>query len=224
MVTHSLAMRHPWLQRLSACPVIGIIRSPRQDWGYQMAATAIEAGIECIEIAWGDEAITLDLIQQLRHTYPQCSIGVGTLLSASQLTQAIEAGSQFGFSPVTDAALIRQARSLDFPFIPGALTPTEIFAAWQQEAIAIKVFPIKGMGGAPYLGCLQEALGSLPLIPTGGVNPDNALELLTAGAIAVGLSGSLFPRHANGEPNLLQTQRIAQRMQREISKTRIHQV
>ena len=202
-----------------------------------MAATAIEAGIQCIEIAWGNETVTLDLIQQLRQAYPQCSIGVGTLLSPSQLTQAIEAGSQFGFSPVTDMSLIHQARSFNFPFIPGALTPTEIFAAWQQEPIAIKVFPIKGMGGAPYLRCIQEALGAIPLIPTGGVTPDNALELITAGAIAVGLSGSLFPRHGNGEPNLLQTQRIAQRMRSEIlhsqilqsqishsqiSKTRIH--
>lgn len=203
-------MLHPWLTTLSHCPAIAIIRSLRRDWGYQMAITAIEAGLSCIEITWGERTVTLDLIQQLRQEFPQCSIGVGTILRQSHLKDAIAAGCQFAFSPVFDAACLHHAETSGLPFIPGALTPTEVWTAWQAGAIAVKVFPIKSMGGSTYLRCLREALGTqVPLIPTGGVSLDNTLDLLTAGAMGVGLSGGLFPRLPDGTPDLVQTQTIA---------------
>ena len=211
-------MPDSWLQRLQSFPVIGIIRSPRRDWGYQMAATAIDAGIHCIEIAWGEADVTLPLILQLRQAYPQCSIGVGTILSIDQLHQAIDVGSQFGFSPIAQPSVIHAAQQVNFPFIPGATTPTEIFQTRQHQPIAIKVFPIKNMGGATYIKCLREAFGTLDLIPTGGITPEHIPDLLAAGAVAVGLSGGLFPRYANGEPDLAQTQTIAQQIRSVLSR------
>jgi 2-dehydro-3-deoxyphosphogluconate aldolase / (4S)-4-hydroxy-2-oxoglutarate aldolase len=203
----------PWFNTLRHCPIIAIVRSLRRDWGYQMAVTAIEAGLSCIEIGWGKEEVTLDLIQRLRADFPQCSIGVGTIFSQQQLTAAIEVGCQFAFSPVLDLGVLRLAQAADLPFVPGALTPTEIWTAWQAGAMAVKVFPIKGMGGSPYLRCLREALGTaIPLIPTGGVTPEQTGELLRAGATAVGLSGGLFPRLSEGEPDLRETHRIASQL------------
>jgi 2-dehydro-3-deoxyphosphogluconate aldolase/(4S)-4-hydroxy-2-oxoglutarate aldolase len=35
-----------------------------------------------------------------------------------------------------------------------------------------------------------------PLVPTGGVDPDNARAYLAAGAVALGAGGSLFPAAA----------------------------
>jgi 2-dehydro-3-deoxyphosphogluconate aldolase/(4S)-4-hydroxy-2-oxoglutarate aldolase len=74
------------------------------------------------------------------------------------------------------------------------LTPTEIVTAWEAGASCIKVFPIQAVGGASYIKALQGPLGNIPLIPTGGVSLENAQEFLKAGAIAVGLSGELFPK------------------------------
>ena len=203
----------PWLNTFRHCPIIAIVRSLRGDWGYQMAVTAIEAGLSCVEIAWSEEGVTLELIQRLRQDFPHCSIGVGTILSQQQLSAAIEVGCQFAFSPVLDLGVLRLAQAADLPFIPGALTPTEIWTAWQAGAIAVKVFPIKSMGGSSYLRCLREALGTeIPLIPTGGVIPEQTGELLRAGATAVGLSGGLFPRLSEGEPDLKETHRIASQL------------
>lgn len=203
-------MLHPWLTTLRHCPTIAIIRSQRGDWGYQMAVTAIKAGVSCIEIAWGEETVTLELIQRLRQEFPQCSVGVGTILSPYQLHKAIDVGSQFAFSPVLDLSLLHLAQAAHLPFIPGALTPTEIWTAWQAGAIAVKIFPIKSLGGSAYLRCLREALGTeIPLIPTGGITPDQTGELLQAGATAVGLSGGLFPRLADGTPDLVKTHSLA---------------
>lgn len=202
-----------WLNILKSCPIIAIVRSSRRDWGYQMAATAIEAGLSYIEIGWGEEGVTLELIQRLNREFPRCSIGVGTIFNQQQLTAAIEVGCQFAFSPVLDLGVLRLAQAVGLPFVPGALTPTEVWTARQAGAIAVKVFPIKSMGGSPYLRCLREALGAdIPLIPTGGVTPEQTGELLRAGATAVGLSGGLFPRLSEGEPDLRETRRIASQL------------
>lgn len=211
-------MLHPWLITLRRHPWIAIIRSQRGDWGYQMAVTAIEAGLSHIEIAWEEETVTLDLIQRLRQEFPQCCIGVGTILSPYQLQQAIDVGSQFAFSPVLDLAVLHLAQEAHLPFIPGALTPTEIWTAWTAGAIAIKIFPLKSMGGSAYLQCLREALGTeIPFIPTGGVTPEQTRELLRAGATAVGLSGGLFPKLMDGEPDLKQTYRIATQLTQRVT-------
>jgi 2-dehydro-3-deoxyphosphogluconate aldolase / (4S)-4-hydroxy-2-oxoglutarate aldolase len=110
--------------------------------------------------------------------------------------EAIASGAQFLFTPHVSPALIEMAIAAQIPIIPGALTPTEIVTAWQAGATCVKVFPIQAMGGAEYLRSLRAPLGDLPLIPTGGVTVENARTFLEAGAIAVGLSGQLFPQAA----------------------------
>lgn len=158
-----------------------------------MAQTVAQAGIKLIEITWNTPDAP-DVICQLRARLPQCQIGTGTILQAPELATAIAAGSQFVFTPHVNVDLIRQANAAQIPIIPGALTPSEIVLAWQAGATCVKVFPIQVVGGAGYLRALQGPLGQIPLIPTGGVTLENAQEFLQAGAIAVGLSSSLFPQ------------------------------
>jgi 2-dehydro-3-deoxyphosphogluconate aldolase/(4S)-4-hydroxy-2-oxoglutarate aldolase len=67
--------------------------------------------------------------------------------------------------------------------------------AWQLGASAVKVFPVQSLGGSEYIKSLQGPLGQIPLIPTGGVTLENALAFIQSGAIAVGLSGQLFPEN-----------------------------
>jgi 2-dehydro-3-deoxyphosphogluconate aldolase/(4S)-4-hydroxy-2-oxoglutarate aldolase len=73
------------------------------------------------------------------------------------------------------------------------LTPTEIITAWNHGASCVKVFPVQAVGGTSYIKSLQGPLGHIPLIPTGGITLDNAQDFLQVGAVAVGLSGELFP-------------------------------
>ncbi len=160
-----------------------------------MARAVAQGGMQLIEIAWNSgQAVTL--VSDLRSELPTCHIGVGTILTVTQLRQAIAAGAQFCFTPHVDLALIRAAQEAGVPIIPGALSPTEMVRAWQAGASSVKVFPVQAMGGYGYIRSLQGPLGQIPLIPTGGVTLENAGEYIAAGAIAVGLSSNLFPRHA----------------------------
>jgi 2-dehydro-3-deoxyphosphogluconate aldolase/(4S)-4-hydroxy-2-oxoglutarate aldolase len=158
-----------------------------------MAKAVAAGGMQLIEITWNSDA-SAQLISQLRSELPTCTIGTGTLLTLDHLEQAIAAGAQFLFTPHINSAMIQAAAQRSVPIVPGALSPTEIVTAWQAGASCVKVFPVQAMGGASYIKSLQGPLSHIPLIPTGGVTLENAPEFLLSGAIAVGLSGQLFPQ------------------------------
>ncbi|NDJ17424.1 bifunctional 4-hydroxy-2-oxoglutarate aldolase/2-dehydro-3-deoxy-phosphogluconate aldolase [Myxacorys almedinensis] len=180
-----------WLKLAEQHQAIAVIRAPQFLWGQQMATAVAAGGMKLIEITW-DSDRAADLISQLRVELPGCTIGTGTIVTTDQLKDAIAAGAEFAFSPHTNLDLIAFAVAHEIPIIPGALTPTEIVTAWHAGASSVKVFPVQAVGGAEYIRALHQPLRHIPLIPTGGVTPDNAKRLIEAGAIAVGLSGSLF--------------------------------
>jgi 2-dehydro-3-deoxyphosphogluconate aldolase/(4S)-4-hydroxy-2-oxoglutarate aldolase len=182
-----------WLTLLQHSQAIAVIRATKIDRGHKMAKAIASGGMNLIEITWNSDR-PADLIGQLRAELPTCTIGTGTLLNLDQMEQAIAAGAQFLFTPHVDPVMIQAAVSQGIPIIPGALSPTEIVTAWTAGASCVKVFPVGAVGGATYIKSLQGPLGQIPLIPTGGVTLENAKEFISAGAIAVGLSGQLFPQ------------------------------
>ena len=185
-----------WLQVLEKNRAIAIIRCPEMNLAYKMAQAVAAGGINLIEITWNSDRPE-DLIFQLRSELPHCTIGAGTILNLKQLQAAVNAGAQFAFSPYFNQELLDVSQSLyQIPFVPGVFSPTEIVNAWQSGAKVVKVFPIKFLGGAEYIKCLQQPLNQIPLIPTGGITLENASKMIEAGAIAVGISSSLFPTQA----------------------------
>ncbi len=187
-------IRSRWSNHLQHYRAIAVIRTDSLWLSHTLACLAIEAGFGLIEITW-NSGEAADTIRQLRNEtmHQPCLIGTGTVLTPEALASAITAGAEFCFTPHVCPALIEQAIAAELPMIPGAFSPTEIICAWQAGASAVKVFPVKSLGGMDYIQALQGPLGEIPLIPTGGVTLDNALDFIQAGAIAVGLSGQLFP-------------------------------
>ncbi len=202
-----------WLTSLEQQRAIAVIRAATIEQGRQMAKSVASGGMQLIEITWNSVA-SAELINQLRSELPACTIGTGTVLKLDDLQQAITAGAQFLFTPHVDQAMIQVAAQLGVPIIPGALSPTEIVSAWATGARCVKIFPVQAVGGASYIKSLQGPLGHIPLIPTGGVTLENAKEFLLSGAIAVGLSGQLFPQQlvASGNWDAI-TQRAKNLMQ-----------
>ncbi|MBD1910216.1 bifunctional 4-hydroxy-2-oxoglutarate aldolase/2-dehydro-3-deoxy-phosphogluconate aldolase [Leptolyngbya sp. FACHB-16] len=204
-----------WLSQLRQERAIAVIRSPEFALGFQMAQAVAAGGMGLIEITWNSDR-PAHLIAHLRETLPHCTIGAGTLMTESQVEEAIAAGAQFLFTPHTNPRLIETADRAHVPMVPGTLTPTEIVTAWQAGASAVKVFPIQSVGGANYLRCLQGPIGQIPMIPTGGVTLENTRTFLEAGAIAVGLSGQLFPQQAIATGDWSQITDLAQTLRQRI--------
>ena len=190
-IDQSTTLINSWLAILQEQKAIAVIRSSELTIGLGMAEAVAAGGIKLIEVTWNSQQ-PQELISQLRARLPHCIIGAGTILNNSQLQEAIAGGAQFLFAPHFEPQLLKNAIAHEIPFVPGVLSPTEIVHAWQAGATAVKVFPIKTVGGADYIKSLQGPLGQIPLIPTGGVTIDNARSMLDAGAIAVALSSNLF--------------------------------
>jgi len=119
-------------------------------------------------------------------------LGAGTVLDPETARACLLAGAEFIVSPSLRPATIEMAKRYSKPVFPGALTPTEVLAAWEAGADAVKIFPCGNVGGARYIKALKGPFPQIEMIPTGGVNLDTIGEFLKAGACAVGVGGELL--------------------------------
>lgn len=118
------------------------------------------------------------------------AVGCGTALNVREVLAAREAGAELVISPDVNPDVIRKARELGMASMPGALTPTEIVAAWNAGADIVKLFPA-GELGVGYIKAVRGPLGHIPMSAVGGVKPDNVREFLNAGVCGFGVGGPL---------------------------------
>lgn len=171
--------------------IIPVIRTDSADQARTISQTLIEAGINVLEITLTIPGAVY-LIAELTAEYKTAAvIGAGTVLDSQTARLCGDAGAQFVVSPVADAEMISFCNRNEILVMPGALTPTEIFAAHTAGADIVKVFPVGAMGGAAYLKSLKAIFPHIEIIPTGGVKIDDAAEYLKAGAFAVGIGTEL---------------------------------
>lgn len=117
-------------------------------------------------------------------------VGAGTIRSLEQLRAALDAGAEFGVSPVLDQQILEAALAAGLPFTPGAYTPTEADRAWRAGATFVKLFPGSSLGPS-HVRELRGPLPEIEIIVTGGVERTNAAAFLAAGAVAVGVGSAL---------------------------------
>jgi 2-dehydro-3-deoxyphosphogluconate aldolase/(4S)-4-hydroxy-2-oxoglutarate aldolase len=185
-----------FLDTLSQTGVVAVIRGSSAANAIAISEALIRGGITGIEITYTTPDCC-DAIAHMAKAYgSQAVIGVGTVTSVEQMHAAAEAGASFGVSPHFDAAIVKAAVDRGMPFMPGAITPTEVVTAYQAGATAIKIFP-GSLVGPDYLKALKGPLPHIPLMPTGGVSAGNMDQWFAAGAVAVGMGGNL----AKGSPD-----------------------
>jgi len=138
------------------------------------AETVYAAGIPIIEITMTVPG-ALEVISDVAHRYPDMAVGAGTVLDEDLARRCIEAGARFLTSPGFVPEVVAYARKANVVVFPGALTPTEVIAAWKAGSDFVKIFPTAPIGGVQYIRALKVPLPQIPLIATGGVNQLTAL-------------------------------------------------
>ncbi|WP_263351036.1 bifunctional 4-hydroxy-2-oxoglutarate aldolase/2-dehydro-3-deoxy-phosphogluconate aldolase [Acidicapsa acidisoli] len=160
------------------------------------AATSVyEAGIPVVEITLTVPG-AVDVIGQLANQYPDLIVGGGTVLDAEMAKRCLDAGARFLTSPGLVPEVVEFALRNDVVIIPGALTPSEVIAAWKAGVDFVKIFPCAPVGGARYIRALKIPLPQIPLIASGGVDQITARDFILAGASAIGIGAELMPREA----------------------------
>ena len=178
------------MQCIEACGIIAIIRANSAN-ELMKAAEAIHAGgVNVIEVTMTTPN-ALQVIGEVAAAHGDAIlIGAGSVLDAATARAVILAGAEFIVSPVTKPDVIDVCNRYGKVVMPGAFTPTEILTAWENGADYVKVFPA-GAVGAPYIKDVKAPLPQIPLVPTGGINAENAAEFLAAGATALGVGSAL---------------------------------
>jgi 2-dehydro-3-deoxyphosphogluconate aldolase / (4S)-4-hydroxy-2-oxoglutarate aldolase len=138
----------------------------------------------------------LDVISEMSRSLPDMVIGAGTVLDAETARRCVDAGAQFLTSPGLVLEVVEFAVKNDVVVFPGALTPTEVIAAWKAGSDFVKIFPCAEVGGHTYIRTMKVPLPQVPLIASGGVNQQTAVDFILAGATALGIGGQLMPQEA----------------------------
>jgi 2-dehydro-3-deoxyphosphogluconate aldolase/(4S)-4-hydroxy-2-oxoglutarate aldolase len=153
----------------------------------------------------------IKLISHLVKYHPKMLVGAGTVLDLQSAQKCVDAGASYLTSPAFDAKIVEFAAKQEIAVFPGALTPSEISAAWSAGADFVKVYPCAAVGGDAYIRALRAPFPQIPLIAAGGVNQQTAANFILAGATAIGVGSELIPREAIERRQSERIQELAQR-------------
>jgi 2-dehydro-3-deoxyphosphogluconate aldolase/(4S)-4-hydroxy-2-oxoglutarate aldolase len=181
--------------RITGIGILPSVRVNSRELARFAAETVYTAGIPIVEITMtvpGAQSVISDIANR----FSDMAVGAGTVLDEETARRCVDAGARFLTSPGFIPEVAAYANKADIAVLPGALTPTEIIAAWKAGSDFVKIFPTGHVGGVEYVRALKVPLPQIPLIATGGVNQSTASDFILAGATAIGLGGELLPKEA----------------------------
>src|SRR6202047_4970784 len=180
--------------RIKELGIVPAIRVCSAEDAHFAADSVAKGGIPIVEITMTvPEAV--ELISHLVSHHHKMIVGAGTVLDTETARKCVDAGAHFLTAPGFDLAIVEYAAKAGVTVFPGALTPTEIVAAWKAGSDFVKVFPC-ALGGPVYIKSLKTALPQIPLIAAGGVTQQTAGTFILAGATAMGVVTDLTPSRA----------------------------
>jgi 2-dehydro-3-deoxyphosphogluconate aldolase/(4S)-4-hydroxy-2-oxoglutarate aldolase len=193
------------LKKIREVGLVPVLRADSEEEALQIAYALEAGGVTILEVTMTVPG-AVDAIRRLSsEAGARILVGAGTVLDPETARACMLAGAQFIVSPALNLRTIEMCRRYSVAVFPGGLTPTEVIAAWEAGADAVKVFPCSAMGGASYLKALKAPLPQIELIPTGGVSLATAADFLKAGALALGVGGDLVDNKAvrAGKPEVI---------------------
>lgn len=176
---------------LQQLPLVAILRGLTPAEAPAIGQALTSAGFLLLEVPLNSPQ-PLDSIAALATQHPDLLIGAGTVMSAADVRNVQAAGGRLIISPHFDAEVVHEALRLGLACMPGVTTPSEAFAALKAGAHALKLFPAEMI--APHVvKALRAVLPSnVPLLPVGGIGPDNMAAYRKAGASGFGIGSALY--------------------------------
>ena len=180
------------LAEIQEMGLLAVIRGPSVELTLETVEALIKGGVHGIEITYTTPQAA-KVVQKLDEKFGQkILLGMGTLTKIEQVEEAKSAGARFIVSPPLETHLANAMVASGLGVMIGAFTPSEVVQAFKMGSDVVKVFP-GSVGGPGYMKALRGPFPDIPMMPTGGVNPDNLVAWFQAGAFAVGAGSSLCP-------------------------------
>lgn len=180
---------HAWLDPL---PLVAILRGLRPEESVAVGRTIVDAGFRILEVPLNSPR-PLESIRLLADALgDRCLIGAGTVLSVEAVGEVAAAGGKLIVMPHADIEVIAAARKAGLYCVPGVSTPTEAFAALRAGANALKAFPAELITPAVLRAWRAVLPPDLPVLPVGGITPNNMRDYRLAGAGGFGIGSALY--------------------------------
>jgi 2-dehydro-3-deoxyphosphogluconate aldolase/(4S)-4-hydroxy-2-oxoglutarate aldolase len=189
--------------RIEEIGIIPAIRVATPEDARFAAEVVNRSGIPIAEITMTVPG-ALDVIAHLAKSLPEMVVGAGTVLDIETARRCLEAGAMFLTSTGLVPEVVEFALKNDIVVFPGAMTPTDVIAAWKMGADFVKIYPCGPLGGPRYIRALKLPFPQVPLIATGGVNQTTAGDFILNGATALGIGSDLI--NPEGLPLMMEQQ------------------
>ncbi len=182
--------------------VVPVVVIGRTGDAVPLARTLLAAGLTAIEVTLRTEA-GLAAIEHIARDVPGMLVGAGSVRRAAQVKDVKSAGATFAVSPGSSDALLDAVADVELPFVPGAVTASEMLELLDRGYTLQKFFPAELSGGAAFLEAIAAPIPEVSFMPTGGIGPDNAQDYLALANVAC-VGGSWI-----APPDLLQERDFA---------------
>ena len=186
--------------------IVAIVRGLSPEYLIRLGHAFEEGGIGLMEVTynqsapetWKDTANGIEAVE--KEFGDRLLVGACTVITLEQVSMTYNAGGHYLVTPTTQPEIIRAGKALGLGLYPGAFTPSEILAAYEAGADAVKVFPASCLGPG-YIKAIRAPLSHIPLMAVGGVNEKNAADFMKAGCVGLGVGGNLVNKEwiRNGE-------------------------
>ena len=186
--------------------IVAIVRGLSPEYLIRLGHAFEEGGIGLMEVTynqsapetWKDTANGIEAVE--KEFGDRLLVGAGTVITLEQVSMTYNAGGHYLVTPTTQPEIIRAGKALGLGLYPGAFTPSEILAAYEAGADAVKVFPASCLGPG-YIKAIRAPLSHIPLMAVGAVNEKNAADFMKAGCVGLGVGGNLVNKEwiRNGE-------------------------
>ncbi|GAQ53770.1 bifunctional 4-hydroxy-2-oxoglutarate aldolase/2-dehydro-3-deoxy-phosphogluconate aldolase [Streptomyces acidiscabies] len=207
------------LESITRTGALLIVRLDSTEEALAVSEAAIEGGVRAVEITLSVPG-ALGVISTLASRYgDEVLVGAGTVLDAQSAFACVQAGARLLVSPNLEPEMIATANRYQAVTVSGAFTPTEIVRTMEAGADMVKLFPAEFSGGPAYVRAVRAPLPQAPIMPTGGVTPENVKEWFDAGVVAVGV-GSFVTKAARVDGDYRRVTEAASVMLRAIEGAR----
>lgn len=199
-------------QIFEKAPYIPVVSLESAAAALPLAQALIAGGVNIVEFTLRSET-AVESIAHVREKLQDFPIGAGTVLNGPQARAAIEAGASFLVSPGFSQEVWEVCQELKAPYLPGAVTPSEIQRLQSLGFEHLKFFPAEASGGIPMLRALAPVFPRVKFCATGGVTLKNAVTYLEEpNVICVGMS-ALTPQEVVASSRWDEVTRLAESLQ-----------
>jgi 2-dehydro-3-deoxyphosphogluconate aldolase/(4S)-4-hydroxy-2-oxoglutarate aldolase len=168
---------HGPLEAIARARVVPVVVVDDAEQGVLVASALRDGGLPVAEVTFRTAGARA-AIEAIAREVPDVLVGAGTVVTAAQVDEAVEAGARFLVSPGLSASVVRRAQELGVPVLPGVATPSDVIAALDLGLGAVKLFPANVVGGPAAVKAFSAPFPGLRFVPTGGVSAANLLDYL----------------------------------------------